>query len=69
MQLSSEESKVLELTANSAYMPLQGMRRNPYAPEVPCHRVVSATHALGGFNGSWVSGPWSGIVHAQMPCA
>lgn len=28
------------------------MRRNPYAPVVPCHRVVSATLELGGFQGS-----------------
>ncbi len=29
----------------------QALRRNPYAPEVPCHRVVSAALTLGGFNG------------------
>jgi methylated-DNA-[protein]-cysteine S-methyltransferase len=29
------------------------MRRNPYAPEVPCHRVVAATLEIGGFSGSW----------------
>ncbi|MGJ8656222.1 MAG: MGMT family protein [Akkermansiaceae bacterium] len=27
------------------------MRRNPYAPEVPCHRVIPATLKLGGFMG------------------
>ena len=25
------------------------LNRNPYAPEVPCHRVVRADGALGGF--------------------
>jgi methylated-DNA-[protein]-cysteine S-methyltransferase len=27
------------------------LNRNPYAPEVPCHRVVGATGALTGFAG------------------
>lgn len=29
------------------------MRRNPFAPQVPCHRVVAAGGALGGFKGEW----------------
>ena len=29
----------------------QAMRRNPFAPQVPCHRVVSSTGAIGGFKG------------------
>lgn len=29
------------------------MRRNPFAPEVPCHRVVATGGALGGFKGEW----------------
>lgn len=29
----------------------QALRRNPFAPEVPCHRVVSADGSLGGFYG------------------
>lgn len=27
------------------------MRRNPYAPEVPCHRVVKSDGSVGGFQG------------------
>lgn len=27
------------------------LARNPFAPEVPCHRVVRADGGLGGFNG------------------
>lgn len=27
------------------------MRANPYAPEVPCHRVIAADRTLGGFAG------------------
>lgn len=32
----------------------QALRRNPYAPVVPCHRVIAASLELGGFSGSWV---------------
>lgn len=27
------------------------MRRNPYAPQVPCHRVIPATLKIGGYSG------------------
>ncbi len=27
------------------------MKRNPFAPQVPCHRCVCADGSLGGFNG------------------
>ena len=30
----------------------QAMRCNPYAPVVPCHRVVKSNGAIGGFSGS-----------------
>ncbi|ORZ30328.1 6-O-methylguanine DNA methyltransferase [Catenaria anguillulae PL171] len=30
----------------------QALRRNPYAPLVPCHRVISSDFKLGGFNGA-----------------
>lgn len=33
----------------------QAMRRNPFAPRVPCHRVIAVNLELGGFSGSWVS--------------
>ena len=29
----------------------QALKRNPYAPKVPCHRVVSSNGTIGGFNG------------------
>ncbi len=29
----------------------QAMKNNPYAPHVPCHRVVSSDGSIGGFNG------------------
>jgi methylated-DNA-[protein]-cysteine S-methyltransferase len=29
----------------------QALKRNPYAPGVPCHRVIRSDHSLGGFQG------------------
>lgn len=29
------------------------LRRNPFAPQVPCHRVVATGGQLGGFKGHW----------------
>lgn len=29
----------------------QALRRNPFAPEVPCHRVVRGDRTIGGFAG------------------
>jgi methylated-DNA-[protein]-cysteine S-methyltransferase len=29
----------------------QALRRNPFAPEVPCHRVLNVAGELNGFNG------------------
>ena len=31
----------------------QALRRNPYAPDIPCHRVIAADRSLGGFNGRY----------------
>jgi 6-O-methylguanine DNA methyltransferase, DNA binding domain len=33
------------------YPHVQALRRNPYAPEVPCHRIVAASLDIGGFMG------------------
>lgn len=37
---------------NSARAIVQALRKNPFAPEVPCHRVVRSDLTLGGFSGS-----------------
>ena len=29
----------------------QALRRNPFAPQVPCHRVISSSLTIGGFFG------------------
>lgn len=34
----------------------QALKRNPFAPEVPCHRVIRSDHSLGGFQGN-LEGP------------
>jgi methylated-DNA-[protein]-cysteine S-methyltransferase len=36
----------------------QAMRRNPFAPRVPCHRVIAASRLIGGFSGE--AGPCCG---------
>jgi methylated-DNA-[protein]-cysteine S-methyltransferase len=30
----------------------QALRRNPFAPEVPCHRVIAGDLTLGGYSGA-----------------
>lgn len=30
----------------------QALKRNPFAPQVPCHRVVRSDHTVGGFSSS-----------------
>lgn len=29
----------------------QALKRNPYAPRVPCHRIIRSDGSLGGFGG------------------
>lgn len=29
----------------------QALRRNPFAPDVPCHRVIASSLTMGGFGG------------------
>lgn len=29
----------------------QALKRNPFAPEVPCHRVIASDGSIGGFHG------------------
>ena len=41
-----------EILNTKAYRAVgQVLKRNPYAPNVPCHRVVSSSGYLGGFKG------------------
>ena len=34
----------------------QALARNPYAPEVPCHRVIRSDLTVGGFSGQRTGG-------------
>jgi methylated-DNA-[protein]-cysteine S-methyltransferase len=37
------------------------MRNNPFAPDVPCHRILSSDGSIGGFGGHWgVDGKFAG---------
>ena len=29
----------------------QALKKNPFAPEVPCHRVIASDGSIGGFHG------------------
>lgn len=32
------------------------MKTNPFAPEVPCHRVLATDRTIGGYKGAWGNG-------------
>ncbi|KAJ3129967.1 hypothetical protein HK098_007233 [Nowakowskiella sp. JEL0407] len=34
----------------------QALKVNPFAPNVPCHRVLSSNCTIGGFQGEWGTG-------------
>jgi methylated-DNA-[protein]-cysteine S-methyltransferase len=40
------------LGSGSARAVGQALRRNPWAPEVPCHRVIASDGTVGGFQGA-----------------
>lgn len=43
---------VTQVGRGSARAVGSALARNPFAPQVPCHRVVRADGGLGGFNGA-----------------
>lgn len=43
------------------------MKNNPFAPEVPCHRVLASDGTLGGFKGSWgEEGKYANLKHQLL---
>lgn len=45
--------QVAQILKTKAYRAVgQALAKNPYAPRVPCHRVIKSDGSLGGFNGS-----------------
>lgn len=45
-----------KINCNSARAIGQALKKNDFAPEVPCHRVVRSDLTLGGFSGSTDNG-------------
>ncbi len=44
--------QVAEELGTKAYQAVgQALKNNPYAPKVPCHRVIRSDGSIGGFNG------------------
>ncbi|KAK4040330.1 6-O-methylguanine DNA methyltransferase [Parachaetomium inaequale] len=41
------------------------LRRNPFAPEIPCHRVIATGNTLGGFKGKIARRDGEGITLAE----
>lgn len=37
------------------------LKNNPFAPQVPCHRVLASNGGIGGFMGSWGRGGKEGL--------
>ncbi|KAJ6027323.1 Winged helix-turn-helix transcription repressor DNA-binding [Penicillium canescens] len=46
-------SAMAKYLGSSARAVGNAMRTNPFAPEVPCHRVLAADGRLGGYKGEW----------------
>lgn len=42
-----------------------GMRNNPFAPDVPCHRVLASDGTIGGFGGDWSRDKGLGMTEKQ----
>lgn len=50
-----ELGAVIDCTSSQAIG--QALKRNPFAPVVPCHRVVKSDRTLGGFGGTFAKAP------------
>ena len=50
-----EISKVIDCNSSQAIG--QALKRNPFAPEVPCHRVIKSDFSIGGYCGSFEKAP------------
>ena len=51
-RISTYGEIAMALNNKKAYRAVgQALRNNPYAPIVPCHRVIASNGLLGGFNG------------------
>ncbi|KWU43323.1 DNA binding methylated-DNA--cysteine S-methyltransferase [Rhodotorula sp. JG-1b] len=50
----STYGQLATLLASSARAVGSALRENPFAPYVPCHRVIASTLYIGGFGGEWL---------------
>ena len=55
-RVASYASLARAIGCGSAQAVGQALARNPFAPEVPCHRVIASDGTPGGFNGGCESG-------------
>ena len=51
-QVTTYKLLAAEIGCGSSQAVGQALKVNPFAPEVPCHRVVKTDRSLGGFFGS-----------------
>lgn len=51
-KVSTYQTIAKEIKCRSSQAIGQALKTNPFAPEVPCHRVVKTDRTLGGFTGS-----------------
>jgi methylated-DNA-[protein]-cysteine S-methyltransferase len=56
-RVASYGSLARHLGCGSAQAVGQALRRNPFAPETPCHRIIAADGRLGGFEGARADAP------------
>lgn len=55
---------IAEKLDSKAYQAIgQALKRNPNAPEVPCHRVVRTNGSIGGYSGSTSSQVTAKKIH------
>ena len=51
-KVSTYKELAQAINCNSSQAVGQALRRNPFAPQIPCHRVVKTDLSVGGFMGN-----------------
>ena len=44
------------------------LRNNPFAPHIPCHRVIASSFFVGGFKGEWATAAAAAAVAVRGDC-
>jgi methylated-DNA-[protein]-cysteine S-methyltransferase len=57
-QVTTYRDLAAHLGCGSARAVGQALRRNPFAPDVPCHRVIRADLTPGGYQGAESGAAW-----------